>query len=138
MCIDVLILGDANVHQPAPGLLTFDPVIETLYNDTDPAMHKALEAGHIPSAISIFTTPVLAPLWMDLALNGRRVCIKTLKDQIFPPFVQDMFLEKSPVDWKVVEVDGGHCAFIAKAEEVANLIAKAAEGYTASSIGQHI
>ncbi|KAK5121789.1 hypothetical protein LTR85_004664 [Meristemomyces frigidus] len=119
------------VDTPGPGLLTFDPVIEILYNDTDPALHEELKASHIPTAIAAFTTPLPGPpLWQDAAFDGgHRVCIKTLRDHTFPPAAQDMFIANCGVEWKVVEVDGGHCAFIAKPEEVARCIVDAAEGW---------
>lgn len=107
-------------------------MIEVLYNDTDPALHEELLAGHIPTGIASFTTPMPSPpLWQDPAFDGgRRVCIKTLRDQTFPPAVQDMFITKCGVGWKVVEVDGGHCAFISKPEDVGRCIVEAAEGWT--------
>jgi len=116
------------IVQPAPGLLTFNPIIETQYNDTDPALHAELIAGHIPTAILAFTTPVQKPLWQDPGFDGgRRVCVRTLRDQTFPPAAQEMFMANCGVGWNVVEVDAGHRAFVAKPEEVGRCIVRAAE-----------
>jgi len=93
-------------------------------------MHEELKASHVPTGLSALTTPVLKPLWQDPGFDGgRRVCIKTLRDQTFLPAAQSMFIENCGVEWKVVAVDGGHCAFISRAEEVAGCIVEAVESW---------
>lgn len=111
---------------PSPGLLTFSPIIETLYNDVEPELAKELEKGHLPQAQAVFDTPVKEPLWEDRELDGKRVYILTKLDQTFPPGVQDMLVRGSGVGWDIKEVEAGHCGFIAGAQEVAGVIVEAA------------
>lgn len=72
---------------------------------------------------------MLAPLWADPALEGKRVYIRTLIDRTFPVAVQTIFIENCGVDWKIVDVEGGHCAFISRPADVAEVIVGAAESW---------
>jgi len=130
-CYEFLISGITLIaSQPRKGVFVFDPIFETLYNDCDESMRAELEESHIPTAISAFTTPVLAPMWSDPALDGRRVYIHTEKDQVFPPQFQEMFVQGSGVDWKVVRVDSGHSSFVSIPEGVAKIIIDAAASWS--------
>jgi len=116
--------------QPSPGLFVFDPVIEFLFNDAEPLQAEEFAKGHTPHSANVFRTPVVAPLWTEPALNGHRVAIRTMLDTLFPPAAQDAFIESSGVDWRVVEVDGGHEAFLTKPAGVANIITDAVRRWT--------
>lgn len=113
---------------PAPGLLVFEDPKDRLYNDIDDAgLRERLAEGHLPQATAVFETPVKEPLWTDPELAGRRVYVKTVKDATFPSQGQDAFVQGCGVEWVVKEVEGGHCAFISRPEEVARIIIDAAE-----------
>lgn len=38
--------------------------------------------------------------------------------QALPPFLQDMFIEKSGVQWAVKEVEAGHSAWASRPKEI--------------------
>lgn len=112
---------------PSPGLLTFSPVVETLYNDLPPSQAEELAKGHLPQAQSVFEMPVREPLWEDGELDGGgRVYVLTKLDQTFPPHVQEMLVKGSGVEWDVKEVEAGHCGFIGAAGGVARVIMEVA------------
>ena len=49
--------------------------------------------------------------------------VRCLKDQALPIFVQDMFIEKSGLDWKVMDIDAGHSPYLSQPKEMHALIA---------------
>ncbi|KAK5689260.1 hypothetical protein LTR17_026387 [Elasticomyces elasticus] len=124
--------GDGNIPgflKPIPGLFVFDPIIPYLFNDTDPEKAEEFAKRHLPHAMQPLLTPVSAPLWTDPALDGRRAYLKTTLDTTFPPEVQQMFIDGSGANWAVVEVDGGHEAFLTKPKLVADAVLKLAESW---------
>lgn len=101
--------------------------MDTLYGDVnDPELAKELEASMIPHATSAFTTPAPKGAWTEGCpggeYEGRLAYLRTTKDATFPPPLQDQFLEKSGVEWTVVDIDAAHGAFVSKPKEVASLI----------------
>ncbi|KAK4956445.1 hypothetical protein LTR10_005970 [Elasticomyces elasticus] len=117
------------IDHPSPGLFVFDPVVPYLFNDTDPETAEELAKAHLPHAMQPLMTPVSAPLWTDPALDGRRAYFKTMRDKTFAPEVQQMFIEGSGVKWEVVEIDGGHEAFLTKPKLVADAVLKLAKSW---------
>lgn len=93
----------------------------TLYNDTDPKMEPQLEAAMIPHALAAFETPATAPAWAESAFDGRRAYIRTLGDQCNPPFLQDLWLKKSRVEWEDAAIETSHCPFVSNMEETATV-----------------
>lgn len=73
----------------------------------------------LPHAVSAFQTPAPAPAWAERAFDGRRAYIRTLDDQCNPFFLQEMWLEKSGVEWEVVNLKTSHCPFVSCPEVVA-------------------
>ncbi|KAK3075870.1 hypothetical protein LTR53_000444 [Teratosphaeriaceae sp. CCFEE 6253] len=115
------------VDTPSPGLFVFDPIIPFLFNDAEPAAAEECAKSHLPHAIQPLATPGPAPHWTDSALEGRRAYLKTTLDTLFPPEAQQMFIDNSQVAWNVVEVDGGHEAFITKPKLVADAVVRIVE-----------
>lgn len=107
--------------KPAKGLAIIDPAMETLYNDVDVSFKEKLEAGMNATALAAFETPSGPPAWAESAFDGRRAYVKTLDDQCNPVFLQDMWLQKSGVQWETVALQSSHCPFISRPEEVAKI-----------------
>ena len=64
-----------------------------------------------------------APAWAeDRVFDDRRLFIRSMLDQALPVFVQDMFVQRSGVQWTVKDVDAGHSAWASQTEKVAALI----------------
>lgn len=103
------------------------PVIEVLYNDMDTSKHAELEATMTPHAYSAFTTPAAAPAWAESFYDGRRMFLRALQDNLFPPAFVNQYLADSGVQWKVVDVDGSHGALVSKPKEVASRVMECAE-----------
>jgi len=95
--------------------------METLYGDVDPVLKPKMEAAMIPHALAAFETAATAPAWAEIAFDGRRAYIRTLNDQCNPIFAQDMWLEKSGVQWDTVDMMASHCPFISRPADVAEL-----------------
>lgn len=93
--------------------------METLYGDADPTLKPQLEEAMIPHALAAFETPVIAPAWAESAFDGRRAYIRTLDDKCIPLFVQNMWIDKSGVQWDTADLKASHCPFISRAEDVA-------------------
>ena len=96
-----------------------DPVMPTLYGDSEPELKSALEAAMIPHALKAFETPSTAPAWAEAAFDGRRAFIRTIDDQCNPLFLQNMWLENSGVEWDTVDMKTSHCPFISLPKETA-------------------
>ena len=116
--------------QPRKGLIVFDPVIPTLFNDaSSPSAAAELAKSHLPHAIQPFETPVSQPLRTDPQFEGRRAMIKTSRDAVFPVAAQEMFAESSGVGWDVREFDGGHEVFLTQPEAVAKVVVEVVRGW---------
>ena len=83
-------------------MFVFDLVIETLFNGAKPAAAETFEKGYTPHAIKAFDSPVSTPLWTDPAFNRRRVYIKTVQDNTFPPVGQQYFVDNCGVSGEVL------------------------------------
>ncbi|KAF1974613.1 hypothetical protein BU23DRAFT_461518 [Bimuria novae-zelandiae CBS 107.79] len=97
--------------------------MEILYNDIDPSSPRKpeLETGMIPHALAALESPAGPQAWAEKAFDGRRGYVRTLVDQTNPVATQDVWMEKSGVEWDVVTLDAGHCAFISQPKELARV-----------------
>jgi pimeloyl-ACP methyl ester carboxylesterase len=78
----------------------------------------AIEAGSVPNTVAAWKTK---PSWYQVGAD----------DHIIPPDAQRLMAGRAGST--VVEVPGGHLAFIANAQATADLIKQAAEGAAASN-----
>ncbi|KAK6428527.1 hypothetical protein LTR95_015329 [Oleoguttula sp. CCFEE 5521] len=114
------------VDQPKKGLLTFDPIIPSLFNDAAPADAEELAKTVVGHASRTFEIGVIPPLWAERALDGKRVWLFAKLDGTFPPDAARTFIAASGVEWEIVEREVGHCAFVTQPEVVAKVIVEAA------------
>ena len=91
--------------------MVFDPIIETLFNDAKPDEVQEFIKVAQPHSMHAMESPVAAPLWEDPGLYGRRIAIRTMLDKTFFPVVQDMFIEKSGVEWQVIDIQAGYVLY---------------------------
>jgi hypothetical protein len=99
-----------------------DPIMSILYNGVDPACETELQAAMIPHALAAFETAATLPAWAESAYDGRRTYIRTLDDQCNPLFVQDLWIQSTSLTWEIKDMKTGHCPFINKPEEVAEIV----------------
>ncbi|GAP93052.1 putative pyrethroid hydrolase [Rosellinia necatrix] len=139
MLKDESLLGASGGHppfiktdKPSKGLAVIEPAMEILYNDCDPALESEFAKHTYPHSLLAFATPATAPGWADKAFDGRRAYVRTLKDNCNPSWVQDAWLEKSKVQWDVIDFDTGHMPFISQPEALAATIVKVSNGFRSS------
>lgn len=109
-----------------------DPVMPTLYNDCDTSLAPELEALMVPHAYHAFETPATAPCWLDPGFQDRRVYVRTELDSCNPAFLQDMWIEKSGVQWEVVPLATSHAPFVSQPQAVADIVANTSRKFAAT------
>ncbi|KAF3021636.1 hypothetical protein E8E14_014132 [Neopestalotiopsis sp. 37M] len=112
------------VDKPSKGLAVIEPAMDVLYNDLDPSLEPELAPNMQPHALHAFESKPSAPAWADAAFDGRRAYIRTLDDNCNPYFLQNIWLEKSKVQWDVVDFKSGHMPFESRPEALAEEIVK--------------
>ncbi|EHA23670.1 catalytic protein, partial [Aspergillus niger ATCC 1015] len=100
------------VDKPSKGLAIIEPAMDVLYNDCDRSLQPELDRLMQPHALRAFETTATAPAWAESAFDGRRAYVRTLDDCCNPSSLQDMWLEKSKVEWEVVDFKTGHMPFV--------------------------
>lgn len=106
--------------------------MDILYNDCDPALTTELESRMLPHAYLAFLTKPSAPAWADAAFDGKRVYVRALLDRTNPLELQDLFLQKSNVEWDVVDFETGHMPFESQPQKLAEQIIKSAHSFIAA------
>ncbi|KAJ5708663.1 Alpha/Beta hydrolase protein [Penicillium malachiteum] len=119
------------VNKPSEGLSVIEPAMEVLYNDCDRALEPELANLMEPHALRAFETPATAPAWAESTFDGRRAYVRTTDDCCNPSWVQDMWLQKSKVEWEIVDFKTGHMPFVSQPEVLAEQIIKFIEGFIA-------
>ncbi|KAJ5731679.1 uncharacterized protein N7483_006187 [Penicillium malachiteum] len=119
------------VNKPSEGLSVIEPAMDVLYNDCDRALEPELAKLMQPHALRAFETPATAPAWAESAFDGKRAYVRTMDDCCNPSSLQDMWLEKSKVEWDVVDFKTGHMPFVSQPEALADQIIKFIEGFIA-------
>ena len=76
-----------------------------------------------------FDSPAPPMGWADPDFTGKIAFIRCMKDQALPPFLQDMFVEKSGVEWKVKDIMTSHSAHASQPEELANILGELAQQF---------
>ncbi|KAJ5094155.1 alpha/beta-hydrolase [Penicillium angulare] len=119
------------VNKPSEGLAVIEPAMDILYNDCDRALEPALDKLMQPHGLRAFETPATGPAWAESAYDGRRAYVRTLDDCCNPSVLQDIWLEKSKVEWDVVDFKTGHMPFVSQPQALAEQITKFIDGFVA-------
>ncbi|KAI5926281.1 alpha/beta-hydrolase [Camillea tinctor] len=119
------------VDKPAKGLALIEPAMDILYSDCDRALAPALEKQVLPHALLAFDGKASAPAWADAGFAGRRAYVRTLRDRCNPSWLQDSWLEKSRVEWDVVDFETGHMPFVSQPQALAAQIVRFVDGFKA-------
>ena len=77
-----------------------------------------------------FDSPAPPAAWMEPEFTGKLVFIRCMQDQALPPFLQDMFIEKSGVEWKVEDIESSHSPFASKPEELVKILVESAQQFS--------
>ncbi|GJP92820.1 hypothetical protein CBS63078_2350 [Aspergillus niger] len=119
------------VDKPSKGLAIIEPAMDVLYNDCDRSLQPELDRLMQPHALRAFETTATAPAWAESAFDGRRAYVRTLDDCCNPSSLQDMWLEKSKVEWEVVDFKTGHMPFVSQPQALAEQVTKFIDGFMA-------
>ncbi|KAI1310168.1 Alpha/Beta hydrolase protein [Xylaria venustula] len=119
--------------KPYKGVAIIEPAMDILYNDCDPARESELaKRMNPPHAFMAFDTPATAPGWADKGYTGKRAYIRALKDRCNPKPLQDIWLEKSKVQWDVIDFDTGHMPFVSQPKALAATIVRLSKSFVTS------
>ncbi|RDL30008.1 uncharacterized protein BP5553_10635 [Venustampulla echinocandica] len=111
------------------GQTTASIPIDMFYSDV-PSSEQAIAAAAVQQhAYSALTTPFPASGWGDSAFDGRRAYIKAANDNIIPPFVQTMMVDKSGVKWELQETQTGHSPFLSQPAILKNIVVELIEAF---------
>lgn len=61
--------------------------------------------------------------------DRRKVYIHTSKDETLPPFAQDLYTEKSGVEWDVKRIETGHSPFLSQPERLSEMVVDVVRGF---------
>ena len=53
-----------------------------------------------------------------------------MKDQALPRFLQDIFVQKSGMEWLIKDIDASHTPFASKPEELVEIAAQSAAKFS--------
>ena len=106
-----------------------EPAIATLMSDCPPSIAEEVAASLRPQAKAVFEAPGPKPAWAEAAYAGRRGYIRCTLDNTLPPFLQEVYLQGSEVEWQIQYVEACHDAFLSKPAEVAELVMGFADGF---------
>ena len=67
--------------------------------------------------------------WAQPEFAGRIAFLRCMQDQALPPFLQDMFMEKSGVAWKVKDIEASHSPFASKPAEMVEILGEWAQEF---------
>ena len=76
-----------------------------------------------------FDSPAPPTAWREPEFTGQLAFIRCMQDQALPPFLQDMFIEKSGVEWKVKDIESSHSPFASKPEELVKIFVDCAQQF---------
>lgn len=116
-------------HQPSPNQSTIKGPRDVLFNDLNFSEATYLTNLLRPTSMRAFDSPAPAMAWADLEFRGKIAYVRCLKDQALPPFLQDMFMEKSGVGWKVEDIEASHSAYASRPDELANVLGELARQF---------
>ncbi len=75
----------------------------------------------------IFATESLKPAWAEPSYQDRCIYLRCTMDECITASFQDALIEFSGVEWRVVDLDTGHCPFFGMPEALAKMLVKFAE-----------
>ena len=122
-------LTNSHCLQPSQELCTIKGARDVLFNDLDEIETERLTKLLRPTSMHAFDSPAPPAAWADPDFAGKIAFIRCMQDQALPPFLQDMFMEKSGVEWKVKDIESSHSPFVSKPEDLVTMLADFAQQF---------
>ncbi|KAL8729374.1 MAG: hypothetical protein Q9166_004767 [cf. Caloplaca sp. 2 TL-2023] len=111
-----------NTDQPSEGQCSIQGPRNVLYNDLDDTESDNLIGLLRPTSMRALDTSAPPAAWAEPEYAGSLAFVRCMQDQALPPPLQDMFVEKSGVQWTVKDIEAGHFAFASKPEELLKIL----------------
>ena len=87
-----------------------------------PEIAKQMEDALLPHAMLAFESPAPPAAWAEPAYAGKLAFLRCTQDAALPTFLQDLFIQRSGVEWTVKDIEASHSAYASKTEEVVKLV----------------
>lgn len=88
-----------------------------------------MEGALLPHAMLAFESPAPHAAWAEPAYAKRIVFVRCTQDAALPTFLQDLFVQRSGVEWIVKDIEASHSAYVSKTEEVVKLVEELARTF---------
>lgn len=93
-----------------------------LFNDLDDTEAERLVHLLRPTSMRAFDSNAPLAAWAEPEFAGNIAFLRCMQDQALPPFLQDTFMQKSGVEWKVKDIEASHSPFASKPEETVKIL----------------
>ena len=88
-----------------------------------------MEEALLPHAMLAFESPAPPAAWAEPAYAGNLAFLRCTQDAALPTFLQDLFIQRSGVQWTVKDIEASHSAYASKTEEVVKLVEELARTF---------
>ena len=95
---------------------------ETLLGDVPSPRDREIEKSLLPHAVLAFESPAPPAAWAEPEYSGKIAFLGCTQDAALPTFVQDLFVNKSEVNWIVKDLEASHSPFASKPGEVVEAV----------------
>jgi hypothetical protein len=117
--------------QPVANLIRCDDRVPPLYADAPDNLAPVLAVTAMAHGKTSWESPVPRASWDHEDFKNRVAYIRTLRDAAIPLNLQQMMIEGTGVEWVIRDVDCGHSAQLARAEEVVGIVEELVRGWVA-------
>ena len=104
------------------GLAGLQGARDAFYNDLDDEQAAQLVKSLLPHSMGVFDSSAPPPAWAEEDYAGKIEFMRCLADQARPPFLQDMFIANSGVEWNVKAIESSHSPFVSQPQNVVNVL----------------
>ena len=88
-----------------------------------------MEDALLPHAMLAFESPAPPAAWAEPAYARKLAFLRCTQDAALPTFLQDLFVQRSGVEWTVKDIEASHSAYGSKPEEVVKLVEELARTF---------
>ncbi|KAI4179299.1 MAG: hypothetical protein L6R41_007921 [Letrouitia leprolyta] len=103
--------------------------IQTFYPDVPEDLARKASLDVLDHSLGIFHVPSGPVYYGTKHYDRRKVYIHTSKDETLPPFAQDLYTEKSGVEWDVKRIETGHSPFLSQPERLSEMVVDVVRGF---------